>query len=281
MPLPILRSTASPPTAETLIRYFDQTESDWTAHLAEKTALDFGTAWANPQLDRIHAANRLLDVALPDGMSAEEASAQAEAHYAALGVRCAGWIMNPSAPQSQTAPMVEYLLGRGYARWTADIMYLERLPASLPVAGIAQDLKIIPARASFKHCQELHDELATELGEPLIGAAEILHLDDPHYDALLALREGRAVAHVGVLASGEIGRIDQLYVSKAFRNLRIGTTMMSRAMEICARSLFRHVLLGVEGNDVAAIRLCEKFGFHKIGQTAMFVAPGLHPPGKS
>src|SRR3974377_1369892 len=130
MPLPILK-ISSGPTTETLVRYLHQTEAHSTAHMAEKTALDFGTAWANPQLSRIFDANRILDVALPDAMSAEEAFTQGEAQYAALGVRCAHWVMNPSAPEAQTARMTEYLVARGYDRCIDDIMYLQHLPSAV------------------------------------------------------------------------------------------------------------------------------------------------------
>jgi ribosomal-protein-alanine N-acetyltransferase len=106
-----------------------------------------------------------------------------------------------------------------------------------------------------------------------LAEAAILHLDNSHYDALLALKDGHAIALAGVLAMGEIGRIDQVYVSKAFRKQSIATMMMNRIMEVCARSLFKHVLLAVEGDNVAAIKLFEKFGFKKIARIETYVRP--------
>jgi ribosomal protein S18 acetylase RimI-like enzyme len=44
-------------------------------------------------------------------------------------------------------------------------------------------------------------------------------------------------------------------------------------MEVCARSLFKHVLLAVEGDNVAAIKLFEKFGFKKIARIETYVRP--------
>ena len=43
----------------------------------------------------------------------------------------------------------------------------------------------------------------------------MMHLDDPHRDALLALKDSTAVGRDGVLAVGEIGLIESLYVAKA------------------------------------------------------------------
>jgi ribosomal protein S18 acetylase RimI-like enzyme len=96
--------------------------------------------------------------------------------------------------------------------------------------------------------------------------AAMLRLDDPHYDALIAIKDSAAIAHVGVLAVGEIGAIYQLCVTEALRRRGFGTVMMSRAMEICARSLFKHVFLGVTPSNTAAIQLYTKFGFRKIGE---------------
>jgi ribosomal protein S18 acetylase RimI-like enzyme len=49
--------------------------------------------------------------------------------------------------------------------------------------------------------------------------------------------------------------------------------MMCRAMEICARSLFKHVLLRVLLDNDIAIALYKKFGFAKIGEFIEFQNP--------
>jgi GNAT superfamily N-acetyltransferase len=271
MALPILKvvSTATP---ETLIRYYHQTESKWTAHLAESELLDVGTAWSNPQLLRVWDANRVMDVSVPEGISPQDAFEQVEAHFQQRGTRCWQWVMNSSAKSEQTQPMVDFLLSRGYTRRIHQIMHLDRMPSS-PVNHSSIPLRIIPARASFKHSEILHQESSQQYNEPQLTQAKMLHLDDPHYDALLALSEGQAAAFIGVLAVGEIGRIDEVYVANAFRRRRIGTTMMSRALEICARSLFKHVLLGVLPDNAQAMPLCEQFGFKTIGEFVAYQAP--------
>jgi ribosomal protein S18 acetylase RimI-like enzyme len=99
------------------------------------------------------------------------------------------------------------------------------------------------------------------------------HLDDPHWDALLALREGTAVAAVGVLAVGDVGTIDELYVAKDHRRQGIGRTMMGRALEICARSLFRNVMLSVPPENEAAQVLYRGLGFRKVGEVMSYRSP--------
>ncbi len=101
----------------------------------------------------------------------------------------------------------------------------------------------------------------------------MLHLDDSHYDALLALKSGVPAGYMGVLSVGDIGGIQELFISEKFRRQGIGTILMARAMEICERSLFRHVLLTVEPSNESANQLYRKLGFEKIGQTIEYTAP--------
>jgi ribosomal protein S18 acetylase RimI-like enzyme len=101
----------------------------------------------------------------------------------------------------------------------------------------------------------------------------MLDLDDPHWDAILAL-VGQAVAgHVGVLAVGEIGRIETLLVSEKFRRRGIGRTLMSRALEICARSLFKHIFVLCRADNAPAQALYAHLGFRKVGEYVEYRAP--------
>jgi ribosomal protein S18 acetylase RimI-like enzyme len=250
------------------VRLFHRTELHWVRHLGEETQLDAGTAFVNPSLATIWDANVVLDAAVPAGGTAEEAVDEVEQHYTSQGGRCLRWIMNPSAPPAQIRPLVDLLSSRGWRAFAYDIMYLSGRPAGAvrEVAG----LTIIPARASFRHARALAEESAAEHGFPQLADASMQHLDDPHWDALLALRDGVAVGRAGGLAVGEIGRIENVYVSAPARRQGIGRTMMSRALEICARSLFRHVMLSVRPENGAAIALYEQLGFRKIGELVAY-----------
>jgi ribosomal protein S18 acetylase RimI-like enzyme len=265
MPLPILQSHHSA-SSEDLLRYFQKLELHWGRHVGEETQLDVGTALVNPQLPEVWDANRVIGAALPEGVSPEQAYAEVEEHFASARGRCCTWAMAVGAPEAQTKPMVEYLLSRGWRDCGFDVMYLTQPPRGTIVEE--SDLKIIPARASFRHVRDLAIEWQGASGA---DTAE-MHLDDPHVDALIALKDGRAAAYVAVLSVGEIGGIQDIYVAKEFQRQGIGRTMMSRAMEICARSLFRHVLVGVGPENAAAVKLYEKFGFARLGRYVQYCA---------
>ena len=271
MPLPILQPGRDL-SADDLVRLFHRTELHWTRHLSEEAVLECGVALTSPQLPRVFAANVVFDAALPPGGSPEAALAEADAHFAACGVRCAQWTMNPAAPRERTEPLVAHLVSAGWTTISAHILHLSGAPLARP--GAVPGLTILPARASYRHARQLAEMAAAgPWGEPQLAEVAMLHLDDPHWDALIALIDGQVVAGTAVLAVGDVGRIDSVYVAPAFRRRGIGRAMMARAFDICARSLFRHVMLEVDPANAPAQALYQQLGFRKIGQMISCRAP--------
>jgi len=271
MPLPILNTRSEPSQAD-LIRLFHKTESLWLEHIAEAQSLDVGIAYTNPSLNEVHEANLIRDVSLPDDLTPDQAYEQVEEYFAAKNIRCHYWTFNSSAPAERSRPMIDLLLSRGYRAVASDIMVLGQV-ISRPTMEMA-NVKIIPARASFKHTRQLFEESARGK-TPQLAEANMMHLDDPHWDSLLAIKDGQPLAHAGVLAVGEIGRIESVYVARDHRRRGLGSLMMSRVLEICARSLFKHVMLSVLPSNSTAIALYEKFGFKKLGQITNYLLPGI------
>src|SRR5688500_10722454 len=170
MPLPILKTTTEA-TPEALLRYFHQTELQWTRHTSQETQLDVGVAMHNAELPRTHMANRVLDAAVPPELTPAEALRLADEHFADAGSTCWQWVMNPSAPPERTRPMVEHLSSLGYARDACDVMHVDRMPTS-PIPSRDLGLTVIPARASFKHARELHAEGAAAWGVSELADAD-------------------------------------------------------------------------------------------------------------
>jgi GNAT superfamily N-acetyltransferase len=267
MSLPILPSRPAASTAD-LIRFSHRTDLQWCQQIAEQTQLEVGTALVNANLPDVWDANVVFDAAMPAGVSPADAVAEADIHFAAAGSRVRKWVTNPSAPAEQTTPLVEQLLASGWTRRTYDIMHLSGQPpgAVREIGG----LRIIPARASFRHARELAVEAAAPI-TPQLADAFITHLEDPQTDGLLALKDAAPAAYVTVLTVGEIGCITELFVTASLRRQGIGRTMMSRALEVCARSLFKHVFLGCEPTNAPAIALYRALGFEKIGDFVCYV----------
>ena len=274
MSLPILPSHRAVSDAD-LVRLYHRTELESCRQIAEEAVLDCGTALTNPQLANVHDANLIMDAALPEGGSSADAVAEVEAHFRSAGTRCSKWMLNPALPPARTVPLAEHLLHSGHVAASEDIMYLAGQPAGAveEVSG----LQIIPARASYRHARLLHEEAARRWNEPQVVEAAMLHLEDPQTDAVIALKDGVAAGIVAVLTVGEIGCITHLFVSQAFRGQGVGRTMMSRALEICARSLFRHVFLSVEADNAPAVALYTKLGFRRLAPITAYMAPHTRP----
>lgn len=262
MSLPILPSHRAVSTAD-LIRLYHQTAVHWARQAAEETVLECGIAIVNPRLGNVRRLNQMLEASLGDGQSPPDALAEAEAHFAAAGTRCWKWVLNPAVPLERTAPLERHLLDLGYEKRGADIMYLAGRPAA-PIQEVG-GLQIIPARASYRHARALWEEWAAADQEPQLAEAGMLNLEDPQTDALVALKDGTPAGLVAVQTTGEIGVIEELYVAEKFRGQGIGRTMLSRALEICARSLFKHVFLEVIPDNAAAVALYTKLGFRRVG----------------
>jgi ribosomal protein S18 acetylase RimI-like enzyme len=274
MPLPVLKTPHAADDAD-LLRLFYQSERQWCAHLGEETTLDAGSAITNPQTPDVWDANALFDAALPEGQSPADFLRLVEDHYASQGTRCATIILNPSQPAGSAQALETHLFSIGFRQFKINI--LAASPPALRDAAAPEGVKIIPARASFKHLRALIEEWTAPLGVPGFADVTLLHYDDPRYDALLALKDGVAIGHVGVFALGEVGRIDDVYITPGMRNQRLGTVLVSRAAEICQRSLFRHVLLSVDPQNAPAQRLYASFGCRRIGDFIAYRAPWTAP----
>lgn len=270
MPLPIL-TTRTDPSVGDLMRLFDKTEFHLAQQLGNEQWLACGAAFANADLPSVRGANHMRQVSLPDGMSAADAVREVEAHFAKCGTQCRYWAMNPAASEVSVRPLAEHLLAGGWHATKTDVMYLRHRPTGIvrEVAG----LTIIPARASYRHARELAEEAARERGEAALAEraeANMTLVDDPQSEGFLALKDGRAVGRAFVVTVGEIGRVQSVYVAKEHRGRGIGRTIMSRAMEACARSTFRHVFLSADADNAAALAMYRRFGFERVGEVVKY-----------
>jgi hypothetical protein len=147
--------------------------------LAEEAQLDFGTAFANPNLPDVPEANCLLDVTVPTDVSPGEIVAQAIKFFAERKSRCLRWAINPG---DDSSVLTNYFRSSGY---TINHRHLLYLTESSHRQIERENLTILPARSSFKHAKAIASEWSN-------AEAELLHLDDPHTDAFLALHDGRS-----------------------------------------------------------------------------------------
>ncbi len=259
LPLPVF---AAPPVVgpADLVRLFHRSQLIWSRGVAEEVAVDGGTWLHNRDLQPLPTANCVLDAALDPGQPVEAWVRRLEAATAGCPVR--GWTLNPSLPAERTAALADHLARGGRQATTLDVLHLAR---QRPAPAAADGLTVLPTRAALGPFRRLMVDLHGP--GPAADAAE-LHLDDPHLDAYLALRDGVAVATVGLLNAGDVGSVRDLYVAPPERGRGTGRTMLARALEAAGRSGHRHVLAGV---PPAATGLFAAAGFRVVGQWVQYV----------
>ena len=59
--------------------------------------------------------------------------------------------------------------------------------------------------------------------------------------------------------------IDRVYVHKPFQGNKVGSQLLELAIDIAVNESYKTVWLGVWNENLAAIRLYERFGFHRFG----------------
>ncbi|MGA2497913.1 MAG: GNAT family N-acetyltransferase [Tepidisphaeraceae bacterium] len=268
MPLPVLHQWSAA-SDDDLVRLYLQTDRRWAEHLAEPEVLEVGTAMCNPAM--AGQANHVRDVALPAGVCAEEAYRRVEAYFSERGARCSAWIFGAAGGVSPVATLVKLLGEKGYRIELTDVLALPHMPGKPPAER--GDLQVIPSRAGFRQMRELFAEAGAELRRPHLPELAEAHLDDPHLDALLAMRDGRAVAHAGIFGVGELARLGLFYVPPAFRRQGVGRTMLSHILEIARRSLYRHIFAGVTQSQSELSYLYHSVGMRKAGQVIEAVSP--------
>jgi GNAT superfamily N-acetyltransferase len=262
--LPIIEVNSTP-SKQDLIRFFHQAMQHWRRHLGEETPCDVGMAVVDKNEP---AFNVLMDAAIEPNGTVESAMRAVEAVFASFG-GCRAWIMNPSAPEEQTGPLVERLTAKGFQSVARTILYLPN--PSVPANSDSGNLKIIPARAAYTAVSQLGEAAAGELGRKELADAAIRHLDDGHYDALIAFEDNRPVGRVGVLAIGEVGLVEELYVTPDCRGRGVETILLARAVEIAARSRFRHLFTAIASGDAAAGELMMRAGFTPVGPFISYI----------
>jgi GNAT superfamily N-acetyltransferase len=274
--LPVLPDRPPPPSREDLLRLFDKTDFRLAQQFGEEEQLSCAAAFASAAFPTARAANHVREAWLPPGTTPAEAVGEVERFFETRRTRCLYWRMNRSAPQERVAPLTEHLKGLGYRPDATDVMHLSRTPRG--VIREAGGVTIIPARASYRHARALAEEAARERGIADVSAAAAIHeacVDNPQCDAMLALKDGRAIGRVYVTSVGDLGRVDNLFVLAAHRRHGVGRTLMSRALESCARSLFAQVFLNVDADNAAALSLYRLFGFERIGESVQYRAPAI------
>ena len=214
----------------------------WCSHVADEMAFASAGVYANRSLSEISEANCIIGDVQPPLW------ADIHAYFSAAKVRPLTWYFPESAPTAAAGS------------WQPVELTLLRLSNPPLLKPIHAELTIIPARASFRHAWQIAAHLRPAASAQQAADAMMSHLDDPHVEALLALRAGEAVAYASVLSAGDVGLITELFVHREWRHRGYGLAMAGQVLDMCRRSAFKHVLYAVPSADQGALSFAAHIG---------------------
>ena len=105
-------------------------------------------------------------------------------------------------------------------------------------------------------------------------ASGLERLNDPQYDAFVALRDDQPVGAVALYQVGEIGRIVDLYVCLGARRAGIASCLLNYVVAASRRWELRPLCTQVAAENVAARALLGKLGFEEGGTIVGFWRQG-------
>lgn len=251
-----------------------RSEQAFADQVCRRQALECGWAYYRPESPSLPDCNFLGDATLPE--DARLALAEVESFYASMGLECRRWV----AGVGTSAARLEALLGpQGFLRIESRCYVLASPPAGGNVAS-AQTVRILSARAMRRAYRAVLAEECDELTGTgcARSAVRLEHLDDPSYDAFVAVVGGRAAGAVALHQVGEIGRIRDLYVCPAHRRQGIARGLVRYAIQTAVRWRLRPICTLAQADVAGLDPLLRGTGFSPDGTLIEFVQPAARRP---
>ena len=259
MELPIApQSYQTSPDA--LIRAVKQVDVILARMVADETELEVARAMTNPDRPTVHLANFAADVRMGQHHNPNDVLDQIAEHFENVGTPCHDLVCNDA---EWSDPLAGEAASRGYR---PDKRWIYRLNHYVPPARLRTDLQIISGRAAYQQLRHFYHRAAMDHHQSQGAAADDLaatridHLDEPRTEVFFGRIDGRPVGVVGLVTSGQIGVINDVFTEIDSRRQGIAATLLDHALDHCQRALFDQVILEVaDGSE--AIQFIDRFGF--------------------
>jgi GNAT superfamily N-acetyltransferase len=189
------------------------------------------------------------------------------AHFAERGLRCHRW--EPAAIQSP-APVEALVSPLGFERRETAALGLSRepAPAQCPV-------RILGGRAMRRAYTAVVGQRSAAGGRlsDQLARHQLERLNEPQYDAFVALSGDDPVGMVSLLQVGEIGRICDLYVVPDRRGRGVAAALLAHVISTARRWSLRTLCARVALENDAALRVFSRAGLEEHGRIVSFSRP--------
>lgn len=261
------------PTVDSILR----ATQAYCVQLCEKQTLKFGIAYHCPRFPSAAALNQFREVIVENDADAERAVAEAEQFFTENGVTLRRWA---PATGARSDAVEELLTKRGFVRRESHAMGLAEWPDPQPV----ENVRVLPARAMRAAFRSIVEADLERIDAPNRHARlEIAEerLDDPHYDAFVALIDKTPAGAITLYQVGDFARVMDLRIADASSpggangsSMEAGEALLAHALALAKRLTMRRVLVQVRTDDADAIALYQRSGFETDGRIVEYERTG-------
>ncbi len=233
--------------------------------ICEKQTLDNGICYYAPQFPTFALANQFREVVLDDDMPLDTIYQQAQSWFDAQQLVCQRWA---PAMEQETDKLATFLVDKGFSPQTYSAMQLTQWGE----LGVAENVRIIPARALrmiFRELvlNEMEDEPTDDAATRV--QAEESRMDDPAYDAFVAMIDNRAVGRCSLYQVGDIACIMDFHVSHNQESPAGETALLAHVLALAKRLALRNICTQVESGN-CKLDLLHRAGFEAQGEFVEF-----------
>lgn len=258
--------------SDRILSLADQIRIDWAAAGQETAQLDQGLAVFSKDFPDIPEVNHLFFARVPSGQDFDKWFESAVHFYQKRSACLCGITPARSAPVSERDALTRLLLERGWNQVQLDILRLDHaIRLDPPHYPIVSARAVVQLYESFAH-----GLFRTQ--NPRRADVSIRKLDDPRYDVLVMIQERQIVARAGLMTSGEVGLIQEVYSADQHQDGLLRKAIMGAVIDLCIRAQLRHVFTVVDPKNSLTNDFYTSLGFSRIGSETSFV---LSDPDKA
>jgi GNAT superfamily N-acetyltransferase len=228
------------------------------AQLCRKDTLDYGIAYTCDRFSRLPEVNQFREVVIDDPGRIPLAFDQTRRHFEERGVTCFRW---SPAGGAASGELDEFLVANGFRRETHVAMLAVRWVERAADPGV----RVLPARA-MRSALRATFVASPSCPEPaMAGEAAVERMDDPRYELLVAMVEGRPAGRCAFHEVGDIARIMDLDVLPEFQNHSVERALLAHVLALARRLAMRNICTTVQADDTHRIAQFLDAGFAQDG----------------
>jgi ribosomal protein S18 acetylase RimI-like enzyme len=234
--------------------------------LCRKETLEFGIAYYSDRFPALADANQFREVVIPGARQIPAAFEQAEDWFVSHGLQCRRWAPAQGQPLDDLSAFLSQR-GFGLRRWTAMALVEWRH------LDVGDQVRVVPARAARTAFRQTFVHAAGACSDAGCGSwadACAERLDDPQFDAVVALVKGQAAGRCALYQVGDFARVMELAVLSDFAGRKVENALVTHVLTLARRLAFRRVYAQIEVGDSWSRNVLQAAGFVEDGTITEF-----------